>query len=106
MGARSATGEVYEILLAAQLDTSDWQLCLTWCRLPRMMETMVYMGLRAIWDAVLKPVVSATPSGTRSLASLHYRSDRISLFGWTMTYKLCHLVGTLPSDEGDYTSLV
>eukprot|EP00965_Chrysotila_dentata_P149082 4923730-Pleurochrysis_carterae.AAC.14 len=39
------------------------------------------------------------------VASLHYRSDRILLIGWTMRYKWGHAVATLPSDEGDYTSL-
>eukprot|EP00965_Chrysotila_dentata_P241844 6204530-Pleurochrysis_carterae.AAC.1 len=39
------------------------------------------------------------------VASLHYRSSRIFRFGWTMTCKWGRPVDTLPSDEGDYTSL-
>eukprot|EP00965_Chrysotila_dentata_P011749 385443-Pleurochrysis_carterae.AAC.2 len=40
------------------------------------------------------------------VASLHYRAGSRSVFGWTMM--MCewdHPVATLPSDEGDYTSL-
>eukprot|EP00965_Chrysotila_dentata_P080026 2639420-Pleurochrysis_carterae.AAC.4 len=33
---------------AAQSNASAWQLCFTWCRLPRMTTTNSYMGLRAI----------------------------------------------------------
>eukprot|EP00965_Chrysotila_dentata_P167890 5543997-Pleurochrysis_carterae.AAC.1 len=29
-------------------DASDWQLCFTWFRLPRMLKNMTHMGLRAI----------------------------------------------------------
>eukprot|EP00965_Chrysotila_dentata_P189116 6173151-Pleurochrysis_carterae.AAC.9 len=40
------------------------------------------------------------------VASLHYRSVRLSIFAWTKTCKWGHPIATLPSDEGDYTSLV
>eukprot|EP00965_Chrysotila_dentata_P049357 1635657-Pleurochrysis_carterae.AAC.1 len=49
-------------------------------------KTIVYMGLRAILG----------------VSSLHYRSGRIVVFGWTMMYKRGHPVATLPSDGGDY----
>eukprot|EP00965_Chrysotila_dentata_P139517 4612860-Pleurochrysis_carterae.AAC.5 len=39
------------------------------------------------------------------VASLRYRSGRILIFGWTMMYKWGHPAATLPSDEGDNTSL-
>eukprot|EP00965_Chrysotila_dentata_P190351 6173833-Pleurochrysis_carterae.AAC.1 len=99
IAARRAAGEVYELPLAAQSDTSDCgQLCLLWCSwLPQMMETIAYMGIRAISDVVLKVVASATSCRTCSC--------RIPIFGWTMTCKWGHPVATLPSDEGDYTSL-
>eukprot|EP00965_Chrysotila_dentata_P113261 3742411-Pleurochrysis_carterae.AAC.1 len=39
---------IYGISPATRSDTSDRQLCFTWCRLPRKMTTMFHMGLRAI----------------------------------------------------------
>eukprot|EP00965_Chrysotila_dentata_P048366 1604432-Pleurochrysis_carterae.AAC.1 len=39
------------------------------------------------------------------VASLHHSSSRILVFGWTMMYMWGHPVATLPSDEGDFTSL-
>eukprot|EP00965_Chrysotila_dentata_P258658 6213303-Pleurochrysis_carterae.AAC.1 len=39
------------------------------------------------------------------VASLHYCSARVSIFGWTMMYEWGHPVATLPSDGGDYTLL-
>eukprot|EP00965_Chrysotila_dentata_P211376 6186432-Pleurochrysis_carterae.AAC.1 len=39
------------------------------------------------------------------VASLHYRSARVSIFGWTMKYKWGKPVATLASDGGDYASL-
>eukprot|EP00965_Chrysotila_dentata_P243515 6205454-Pleurochrysis_carterae.AAC.2 len=76
------------------------------------METMVYMGLRAIFDDIFKVIVSATASGTYSrmwgktyhqlcqtmfiMASIHYRSGRVLICGWTMLCKWGHPVATLP----------
>eukprot|EP00965_Chrysotila_dentata_P046577 1547421-Pleurochrysis_carterae.AAC.1 len=72
-------------------------------------KTIVYMGVRAVLGCSLEAVASAT---SRELihtmfivASLHYRSGRISIFGWTMTCKWGHPVANLASDGGDYTSL-
>eukprot|EP00965_Chrysotila_dentata_P055385 1837863-Pleurochrysis_carterae.AAC.1 len=31
IAAVRAAGELHELLLAAQSETSDWQLCLLWC---------------------------------------------------------------------------
>eukprot|EP00965_Chrysotila_dentata_P206550 6183595-Pleurochrysis_carterae.AAC.3 len=38
-----------------------------------------------------------------AVASLHCRSGRILLFGWTILYKRGHPVASLPSGEGDNT---
>eukprot|EP00965_Chrysotila_dentata_P171741 5667568-Pleurochrysis_carterae.AAC.1 len=39
------------------------------------------------------------------VVSLHYRSGRVSIFGWTTMYEWGQLVATLPSDGGNCTSL-
>eukprot|EP00965_Chrysotila_dentata_P186447 6156400-Pleurochrysis_carterae.AAC.1 len=39
---------IYGISPATRSDASDRQLCFTWCRLPRMLKTMMYMGLGAM----------------------------------------------------------
>eukprot|EP00965_Chrysotila_dentata_P101255 3343206-Pleurochrysis_carterae.AAC.1 len=66
MAAVRAAGRVQELLLATQSDTSDWQLCFLWCRLPQVMETIIYMGLRAIFRWGIEVVVYATPCRTSS----------------------------------------
>eukprot|EP00965_Chrysotila_dentata_P221194 6192248-Pleurochrysis_carterae.AAC.1 len=63
-----------------------------WCRLPRMMKTMPNMGLRAIMMPSIQSIFE--------VASLHYRSGRISIFGWTVMHKRDHSVATLPATNG------
>eukprot|EP00965_Chrysotila_dentata_P259848 6213703-Pleurochrysis_carterae.AAC.3 len=43
-----AEGGTCGISPATRSDTSDRQLCFTWCGLPQKMKTIFYMGLRAI----------------------------------------------------------
>eukprot|EP00965_Chrysotila_dentata_P255879 6212366-Pleurochrysis_carterae.AAC.1 len=95
MAAVRAAGEVYELPLAAESDNpiGSYVYCGADCHRCEMMETIVYMGLRAILRC------------STAMASLHYRSGRVLIFGWTMMCKWDHPVATLSSDEGDYTSL-
>eukprot|EP00965_Chrysotila_dentata_P223631 6193688-Pleurochrysis_carterae.AAC.2 len=43
-----AEGGICGISPVTRSGASDRRLCFTWCRLPRMMKTIIYMGLRAI----------------------------------------------------------
>eukprot|EP00965_Chrysotila_dentata_P183424 6057109-Pleurochrysis_carterae.AAC.1 len=70
------------------------------------METMSYMGRRAILgcivlEAVVYMQLRAKPWRLSTIDS----SCRILVFGWTIMYMWGHPVATLASDEGDYTSL-
>eukprot|EP00965_Chrysotila_dentata_P086608 2859653-Pleurochrysis_carterae.AAC.1 len=75
-------------------------------------KTIVYLRLRAILGrSAGSSRICNSECGMELVhtmfivASLHYRSGGILVFGWTMMYKWGNPVATLPSVGGDYTSL-
>eukprot|EP00965_Chrysotila_dentata_P103922 3431818-Pleurochrysis_carterae.AAC.1 len=60
---------IYGMSSATPSDGSDWQLSFTWCRLPRMSKTMIYMGLRAMGCRILIHVIRSQPRSSKSRSS-------------------------------------
>eukprot|EP00965_Chrysotila_dentata_P084325 2784717-Pleurochrysis_carterae.AAC.1 len=87
-----ADGGIYGTSPTTRSDVSKSAATFNVLPVATIMETMNFMGLRAIFRD--------STGRSRLLASLHYRSSRILIIGWTMSYKWAHPVATLPVTNG------
>eukprot|EP00965_Chrysotila_dentata_P063208 2094387-Pleurochrysis_carterae.AAC.1 len=88
-----ADGGIFGMSLTTRSDASDRQLCFKWYRLPRDHD---------VYGASRIPNIQTI----NIVASLHYPSVRIVIFGWTMMYKRGRPVRILPSEERSNTSFL